>query len=611
MATEKLRTALLNTCEGYDKQFRIKSTANPNLFVLQRKAPGFCYICKRVHDKGDSYISSKDGEFYIGCYQNPKNRAAVEENILETLTKTKIGCISAPIGMGKRTAIINFVRSLPPNAKILILSTRFLSSDQIRAGFKHCKEEDQYRLYKFKRLILQMDSLHKISEEYCIIGEVQTYDYIILDEFASLCRKFFSSTMDNHRYIAARCFERLIRDTPNVIVMGASLKQKHIALIREFKPMEDFNWVSYVSPNPVIRECYRLKGTPQEIISKILSMAREGLKIYVPSYSKEFVKNLCQAFKVNNMGNIIQDCTDGIWKKAQVVAIGEVGVEINLPERYFDTTFAIVGRTSQIEEQFVSIHKVKNTNQNTLYLWVDNPGKADKEVPSEKQIRLKLEKRYRNGTEKSPVMLTMPFWLKNLYVTELQNVYRAKRRLNEEVEKSLAKHHYVTKEISTPEEQDINMNKVPSEAIEPLREMWKNKTMRTILCNASTEVKGVCSDELSQTKYKVITMLNKALGLEFSFHGNSTIIERDDFIARVKPILENKGVQELYKFSPLRNKKQYAKIVNKIYKDWTGKNKVVYERDATKRKGCSVIPYILQETTIGEDNIPIRNYVFP
>jgi len=133
----------------------------------------------------------------------------------------------------------------------------------------------------------------------------------------------------------------------------------------------------YIHPSPVICQCYKLikeeknnnykrnKGEDlvndrQAVINKIVNMAQAVLKIYVASFSKNFIKDLCYAMELNGMGDKIQDYTadtnektkredmknvKAAWKKFQVVAVtGTVGAGINFSEKHFDVTFAIIGQ---------------------------------------------------------------------------------------------------------------------------------------------------------------------------------------------------------------------------------------------------------------------------
>jgi len=54
---------------------------------------------------------------------------------------------------------------------------------------------------------------------------------------------------------------------------------------------------------------------------------------------------------------------------------------------------------------------------------------------------------HEDGKKMSPLLLSMPPWLKDLYVSELQEIHRSTRKLEKEVNRLLAKEHYVTEEI--------------------------------------------------------------------------------------------------------------------------------------------------------------------
>jgi len=96
--------------------------------------------------------------------------------------------------------------------------------------------------------------------------------------------------------------------------------------------------------------------------------------------------------ELNGMGDKIQDYTADTnektkredmknvktaWKKFQVVAVtGMVRAGIDFSEKHFDVTFAIIGCLSTVECQFQLIHRVRITNKNLLYLWIDKPGRV-------------------------------------------------------------------------------------------------------------------------------------------------------------------------------------------------------------------------------------------
>jgi len=148
------------------------------------------------------------------------------------------------------------------------------------------------------------------------------------------------------------------------------------------------------------------------------------------------------------------------WKRSQVVAAtGIVGAGIDFLEKHFDVTFAIIGQSSTAEVQFQLLHRVRHRKENVLYLWIDKPGKGKKDIPSKKQIRKELDKKHEDGKKMSPSLLLMPPWLKNLYVCKLQEMHRSTRKLGGEVNRLLAKEHYVTKDIPIVKTDDMQVIK--------------------------------------------------------------------------------------------------------------------------------------------------------
>jgi len=209
-----------------------------------------------------------------------------------------------------------------------ILSTRITYSDAQHLDlamrgleFTHYKGENSNKLYKHKRLIIQMESLYKIGAKKSASKKEGKYNYLILDEFSYLCRQFFSTTMDENRYLNTITFERLIRNTPNIIVMDAFLSQHHINIIKEFRPNKDLAITHYGQTQLYTnvsswwkreekekrRRGEKTMSNHQAIINTIFFMAKEGKKIYVLSYSKEFIKDPCYVFQMNNMGDKKQD----------------------------------------------------------------------------------------------------------------------------------------------------------------------------------------------------------------------------------------------------------------------------------------------------------------
>jgi len=201
VAKENLWKYLLKECPGYDQIYSL-SRESSGFHLLKRKKPGDCVICQRNHDKSDAYIFIKGPmqNVLLGCYRSseykllacmkPECQVDYEEPeevitegalnkdqkyILPLSMEDKVQVIIAPMGMGKTHALVEFLKKQDRKVRILCLSPRISDSDatygrfgDARLEFEHYLGADINKLYKCERLILQMESLYKISEDYNI-----------------------------------------------------------------------------------------------------------------------------------------------------------------------------------------------------------------------------------------------------------------------------------------------------------------------------------------------------------------------------------------------------------------------------------------------------------
>jgi len=163
-----------------------------------------------------------------------------------------------------------------------------------------------------------------------------------------------------------------------------------------------------------------------------------------------------------------------------------------------------------VEVQFQLLHRVRHTKENKLYLWIDRPGEGKKGIPSKKQIRKELDKNHEDGKKMSPSLLSMPPWLKNLYICELQEMHRSKRKLNDEDDRLLAKEHYVTKDIGIIKNDNMEEFKYPVPNFSSIRDLnLKNlyicdehsKAERNIWFGQATEEQKIAKRKRNLLKY--------------------------------------------------------------------------------------------------------------
>jgi len=349
------------------------------------------------------------------------------------------------------------------------------------------------------RLILQMESLYKISGNTSTDGKEPSYDILVLDEIVALINQFFSPTMDENRLVNFIIFEKLIKNTPKLIIMDALLHQAEIDLIKSIRGEDEIDIVKYKQKNPNKRECIKIKTKNRDsIINKILQLATERNKIYVPCYSKNLIQTINQVLQDNGISSMAyySEMDDTIkredlgdvsksWKQYQVVLASLlVGAGVDFSELHFDITFAIIGRGScVVEEQFQLLHRVRNLKNNQVFLWIEKEGKNEIElgIPTLKQIEEDLIEKYNRGKEMSPKLLSMPINLRKCYVERLQREYKTRRLISSEVNRMLDKCNYIVSELELKDNSDYSFPKgeiISHKEIEPVSEQDKKGLKR-------------------------------------------------------------------------------------------------------------------------------------
>jgi len=115
----------------------------------------------------------------------------------------------------------------------------------------------------------------------------------------------------------------------------------------------------------------------------------------------------------------------------------------------------------------------------------------------------------------------------------------------------------------------------------------------------------VLFSELSKeerSRLQVLRRLNDILGIESSFAGSPTEINRDEFNKAVEPILKDREVKSLFKYK-FTKEANYRTLVNLIYMNWTRKAKVENSKKRVQVRGVDKTPFVAQPTTIAKKEV--------
>jgi hypothetical protein len=171
-------------------------------------------------NKRDS--TDTDVEHAMKLFLNDKNNAFC------------ILCIISGCNTGKTTFIKKSIKKYPKKMKrcLFITHRRMLAYD-IERNFAICGFinylDKEYFSPADDKLIVNMDSLKCLqlfTNYFTQQITLYKYDVLILDEFASLLNNFESSLMENKRNDIHNIFNRLILETPKIVILDADMSNR-------------------------------------------------------------------------------------------------------------------------------------------------------------------------------------------------------------------------------------------------------------------------------------------------------------------------------------------------------------------------------------------------
>ena len=134
----------------------------------------------------------------------------------------QIKIIRAPMGSGKTSALIEFLKTVSYIDSVLVISCRKTFAAELLNRFKKNDLNDFYLYSEIKerqinknKLIIQVESLHRVTRNYHVL---------ILDEIMSIIKQFYSKTMTKVKEVDAKLLT-LIRNSTQIVAMDATVNR--------------------------------------------------------------------------------------------------------------------------------------------------------------------------------------------------------------------------------------------------------------------------------------------------------------------------------------------------------------------------------------------------
>jgi hypothetical protein len=451
--------------------------SNDNFVKLNRTHPSVCPLCERIHEKDtQNYLVVIGGpqnvffkcfrttpdtskqSLYLGCL-NPDYEYTVEEKqqISQFINKKPIASnhhyceehvksvhpisgtillICSYLGTGKTTAFIEYIRRTNPR-RVLILSPRQLYARSITSEYNCTKSHlpppvgEPFKCYldvedvtKCNRLVLQMESLHKLSD----LDNAKPFDVLILDEIEALLKQFSSTKTMKDVIGCSNVFWKLVRETPIIIGGDAFLSKKSINTLKAINPQVSVIRNDFPPPK---RKAIVYKSW-HALVHRALTSLRMGKKIVFVLGSKKKARSFaaeCAArgytYKIYTglSENVEQDRLDlanvkEAWAHVQcLIYTSTITVGVNFDTRdVFDELFAYgTSHGGTVRDLFQGLLRVRFIKDNVLHVsWYSKP--TNTTLPTTRQtvqdlilfkIHHKLELAKATSIERGHTILTI------------------------------------------------------------------------------------------------------------------------------------------------------------------------------------------------------------
>lgn len=313
--------------------------------------------------------------------------------VFTPLLNTPLLAVQSEKGTGKTHNLLESLfknNYITKDTSVLFVSSRRtfgikLFSDLKDQGFKLYSEvKDPY--ITSKKVICQVDSLLRLERE--------TYDYVIVDECESLARYLTSShfVKNPKSNIIVSSLEMRIQDAKHVYIMDADLSDRclnYYTKIRELDPNDIKIIINEHKPYSKYDIYYMSYGS---WLNKIIDDIEKGKKLVIPMASNNKAKDLKrmieQKFQDENKKVLLihRETSDEEkvqkmlkvneeWTKYDVVIYTPsvcMGVSFDIPN-YFDNIYGYGCFDSLGSQEFCQmLHRVRNPQNNTIYLSLDN-----------------------------------------------------------------------------------------------------------------------------------------------------------------------------------------------------------------------------------------------
>ena len=293
--------------------------------------------------------------------------------------------IKSPYDTGKTQLLKKYIQTFQPK-RILWVSYRKTLTSDILNNFKEYNLIDyQTHKYDSDRLIIQLESLHKILPDFIDdeVIEVPKYDLIIIDEIESVLQQFNSTTMNKQSKSTFDLLSEVIKTSNKLITLDGDMDLRTYKFINEFGP--SINIQNTIKKS---KKQFKFTFSVNFYQNQILEDLKQNKKLVIASQTANdcnelfnMIKNYDNSLKIGiytgissdsdkkDLNNVIEN-----WKQLNVVIYSPtIESGVNFDVLHFDKLYCVVCGGCNSQRGFLQmISRARKLKENDVLVYCKN-----------------------------------------------------------------------------------------------------------------------------------------------------------------------------------------------------------------------------------------------
>jgi hypothetical protein len=279
--------------------------------------------------------------------------------------------VISPYGSKKTTMVDKILDEYNPARALFITHRQSLTFELHRIFDKRNFCSYLHKSFRAKRLICQIESLHKIPDPYNI------YTLVILDEIESILHHFTSSTIDEKYHTFALMY-RIVEKSKKIIALDGDFHNRGFDFLNNFgKQIIIQNTIiknkrTYIFTDDQVRFNERIDDDLKSGLNVVLiSMAAKKCDYYYEKY-KDIYDSLCHTgYSDDAMKELLKN-VDIEWICRFLVYSSAVHSGISFNRKHFHKMYVILSTKSCTSRDLMQMsHRVREFDTDDVYVYLN------------------------------------------------------------------------------------------------------------------------------------------------------------------------------------------------------------------------------------------------